>query len=723
MQPRIPAGPFALRYDVRGSEFAVVLPNGDMGALLEVTRELSQVWNGSGTLLLLSDRAGRLRPGLEDSLASVFPDRFLLHPALSEAARDGLQQRWTGRAVPWEKTALQREVHPWSLVMGESSDTRTIHVPQPRTDIEAVVAAVLWGWIDPGDACHLPPRLALADAAAESFDVTLVTGQTSGYSQLAFTARFMASTESLNGPSQRALFVLAENPSFDELVLFWNVRARYPTLAGRPAFIAATTDALGDARFGAAIVEWLDQPPRATKPDLVITTSEANVASVRETLIAAGMKFVDTGGRYTSYSVVPDDRRGPEFAFGPLSISLRLRRGTRSEALIGLQEGINPLHLPFPAELPVNLGWAGLVNVEMSGLPVSFPMSDPLAAECHESSIAVGKGAIAVTFGGHLHPIRMELRIPSGPVQLARHMSSIELRAELSSAGRIASALIGRLDDIGDLDTIARPNAMRVLDALVAPSRKKLAQRVRQELQSAGVADINEDAVVNILKREGLFAELRARTLGQLQGATARPASALLPALGALCDNAYLQRGRALRCPRCNTPGYWRIGDLEERVTCDACRQEFPLPAIEGAGEAPLAYRLDGLVARAMDQDLVPVLLTLRHLLARYGTGPNVVWWPGLDLYEHDSKQADHEIDLLIADRGELDACEIKKDANAVTREEAIALADLAERLVARPIIAAPNGHWRDEVTELSRERKICLLDKRTLLGTDGGTD
>jgi hypothetical protein len=60
MRPKIPAGPFALRYDVRGPELAVVLPDGDLKALLEVTRVLSQVWNGPGTLLLTADEAGKL---------------------------------------------------------------------------------------------------------------------------------------------------------------------------------------------------------------------------------------------------------------------------------------------------------------------------------------------------------------------------------------------------------------------------------------------------------------------------------------------------------------------------------------------------------------------------------------------------------------------------------------------------------------------------------------
>lgn len=142
MRPTIPTGAFALRYDVRGPELAVVLPDADLTALLEVTRVLSQVWNGPGTLLLTADETGKLGPGLEDSLAAIPPERFLLHPALTEVARESLQQLWRGRAGPWEEKVAQREVHPWWLVAGDASDPEIVRVPQPTSDAEAVRTAV-----------------------------------------------------------------------------------------------------------------------------------------------------------------------------------------------------------------------------------------------------------------------------------------------------------------------------------------------------------------------------------------------------------------------------------------------------------------------------------------------------------------------------------------------------------------------------------------------------
>ena len=60
--------------------------------------------------------------------------------------------------------------------------------------------------------------------------------------------------------------------------------------------------------------------------------------------------------------------------------------------------------------------------------------------------------------------------------------------------------------------------------------------------------------------------------------------------------------------------------------------EAFPLSAIEDGEEPPTAYRLDGLVARAMGQDIVPVLLTLRYFLNRRESSGGGHWWPGLDL-------------------------------------------------------------------------------------------
>jgi hypothetical protein len=715
MQPSAPQGPFSIRYDIRGPEIAVVLPDGNAEVLLEVTRALSQVWNGPGALLLPADLNGQLRTGLEDSLTALPPEQVLVHPSFEENAVASFSQRWPRRTNRWQTQAFKGEVHPFWLIRDDDEQPLLVHEPTPNDDEQALLASVLWGYIDPEDARALPAPYMLFGSNPAGFHRALLAGQTSGISPLEWAARHMGSTESINGPSQRALFVIDNPASYEELVLFWNLRARYPTTGGELSIVAVTTGGLADKGFSQAILEWLKRPPHSVKPDLSVAVSEASAEHATRALTDAGVKLIEGYG-WTVFAELPEDRRALEFQLGPLSISQRLRRGRRNDTLIDFREGSNPVRLSLPEGMPSDLGWTGSVHVEINGLPLALPLTDELAGECHSNALATGNNAIAVGFRGEVSPIRTEITLPSYDIQLKRHMASVRLRTALSPAGRIAHALLGRLAGRGELDALAHPLAPAILNALIAPSRLKLAQRVRQELQRARIADIDEDKLARLLREQGLFLELQTRTLEQLTSATSNSVADVLAAIGSLSDGGYLQRGRTLRCPRCNTPAFWRLRELDERMRCRACRHEFPLPAIEGNKEAPTSYRLDGLMARVMDQDLLGTLLTLRLLLEQAVGGKGIAWWPGLELFEASALEAFAEIDLLFAVDGTLTVCEVKADAAGADAQAITRLMELADRVGAKRLLAAPAGQWDPAVEELCAEHRVALLGPAELV-------
>jgi hypothetical protein len=716
MQPATPSGPFSLTYDIRGAELAVAIPDGDLGALAEVMQQLSEIWNGPGTLLLVADEAGVLRSGIEDSLAALPPDAILLHPALTEAAREALRAQFPGRTAEWRRKALERELHWWWLVRDRDANPATVPAVASPADEDAALAAALWGWIDPDDFDTMAEQFIFEPVDRDDLAVTMLRAQIDGRCPVGWASLLTGSTECVNGPTQLALYVFGDPKCFDELVLFWNIRARYPRPAAASSVVGVTMEMVAAPVFGESIRDWAANATLGTKPDVRVWVTTGQIEAVRKTLTKAGMRFVDTGGTWTSYSMLPDERRDPEFAFAPLSIPMRLRRGQRMETLVGLREGLNPLRLAVPAEVPGAAGWRGLVHLTLQGLPLAFPLSDPLAAACLDNAIAMGRDSVAAAFGGSVHPLAIAVRLPPPAVQLEWHLASVGLRAETSAAGHIARALLGRLDGREDLDALAHVVAPSLLSGLVAPTRKKLAQYVRRELERAELGSVDEKTVVDLLKTEGLFAELETRTIDQLQGATSKPVDTLLSALGPLCEAGYLQRGRSLRCPLCRTPDFWRLAELDDRLRCRACRQEFPLPAVENGVEARTAYRLDGLTARAMSQDLLPVLLTLRHLLGRPETRPGAHWWPGLDLYESGSDTPDDEIDLLVADGGNLRVCEVKARAPGITVDTVTELIATAKRLGGDPVIAALEGEWRADVVELLDHDDFLLLGPGELL-------
>lgn len=310
----------------------------------------------------------------------------------------------------------------------------------------------------------------------------------------------------------------------------------------------------------------------------------------------------------------------------------------------------------------------------------------------------------------------LDLHWPPVQTQLSKHMATANLRAETSQAGQLADTLIGRIATRSDLNALALPYALDVLEALVARRSKKIAQRVRKELQKSQLAEINEDVVADVLRREGLFAELEVKTLIGMQGSVGTTVEAILPTLAALCEAGYVQRGRSMHCPLCDTLDFWRLPELDERIRCGACLQEFPLPAIEDDHEPPTAYRLDAFVARAMSQDIIPVVLTLRHLTNKGAARGEGRWWGGLDLYEGDADESTQEIDLLYVEAGTIKICEVKRTAGGLTVAQAEKLCTLASRLNAQPVFSAPAGEWEPKVVELAEKEGAVLLDSSVLV-------
>lgn len=642
------------------------------------------------------------------------PDQFLVHPTVGEDARKAASERWP-RAANWSDSVFDRQVHSWWLVRDSEDHDVPLPMPAPATEAEELLAAVLWGYVNPEDLHEVRKQFAPRDVSADELLITQFEGQVTGVSPLAWGSRCMSFTRSVNGPHWRNLYVLQEDPGFDELVSFWNLRARYPAMPGTSLFAGLPVGALSQQdRVSAAINRWISQPPQGTKPDLAVDVHDDDVERVHKVLRAAGLIYVDAG-RWTTFQQLPTDRIAPEYTLAQTVLPMDLERGLSTDVLAGLHEGVNPIRLPIPSDFPIRLSWNGLVTAVVGGLPLLFPMTDILAQAWWTPAVAEGdRLRYAVSHVREHVPI--ELNWPSAQTQLSKHMASASLRAETSPAGKLAETFLGRIDDQSVLDPLALPHGLEILEALVARRSKRIAQQVRREFQEAGLAEIDENVVTDALRREGLFAELETKTLAELQGSVGAAPGPILQTLARLCESGYVQRGRSLRCPLCDTPDFRRLAELDDRVTCRACLQEFPLPAIEEDQEPPTAYRLDAFVARIMSQDIVPVLLTLRHFFNRHQNETVGRWWPGLDLFESGSATNDQEIDLLYAEQGTIWVCEVKRNANGMPLEQAEDLCALAGRLRAIPVLSAPAGDWGPEITDLAEKQNAVLLGASDLV-------
>jgi hypothetical protein len=151
VEPSIPSGPFTLSLTLRAPEYAIVLPYGDTDALLEVCRNLSDLWNGSGALLIPVDGDGSTISCLVPDEQILAPDRVIVHPAVKERATEAALKRWPRRAVRWGEWIFRDQVHSWWVIRDAQASDLPLPMPAPRTPAEELLAAVLWGYIDPAN--------------------------------------------------------------------------------------------------------------------------------------------------------------------------------------------------------------------------------------------------------------------------------------------------------------------------------------------------------------------------------------------------------------------------------------------------------------------------------------------------------------------------------------------------------------------------------------------
>jgi hypothetical protein len=211
-----------------------------------------------------------------------------------------------------------------------------------------------------------------------------------------------------------------------------------------------------------------------------------------------------------------------------------------------------------------------------------------------------------------------------------------------------------------------------------------------------------------------LFLELEARdaaTLGSGIGGKARAVEALVH----LVETGLVLRGRTERCPRCNYPSFIALDGLAERIECPACRTRFVLPVAVGNGrqEPPIQYRLDGLMARIMDQDTLPVLLAMRAFRNLFGQPELFFAWPGIQFTDaHDSVDAD----LLVSTGQTVYCCEVKLNAGGLSTDQLDRLLRLARKLQARPAIAALDGEFTPQQFQAITDREGMALTRTQLL-------
>jgi hypothetical protein len=711
-----------LRGVLRGPELAVAIPQGDLNALQEVVEVCCDIWNGVGSLILPVDRRGRMTGHHPAYLQSRQAEQCLVHRELPENTYRSLRALVPQVSPFFADLVRQTNLHPLNLQPTYSgSGKQSLKVPTFRSAHLRRLSTVVWGRIDDEDRPEYEKGFEITETDAEDAFVALVEAQIDQISVQTQSAYLMGAYFASGYWNNRVVFVF-NRASFNELVSFWNMRSRLVSFGGGARIVGLPFEALEIPAALAPLRRWVaEESYEIIKPDLELAPwGKRALEAAPVALKRAGFRQIE-GLPHRSYAPenLPADRAGLEFG-GFTGMSGPFNRGMHFDTVVALGQGDNLIRFVPPAQFQPR-HW-GSVQFDLTNLPLAFPLNDAAAARSHpNASAGIDGWTIRMANGGQ--PFDLPVRLPTAEEALEDFLSPHQLRAQLSQPGRYAQALLRRIGSVEHLAALASDESIQIIDTLTPRSAKKLAQYIRREVFDKLGGGIDDNTLEEILGRQELFLELPARTLSELAGELGRPRRDLAPALGRLVDVGLATRGASLRCPHCNYPDFFPLPELDERLVCRGCRLDFPLPVLDASGrqEQSLHYRLDGLMAQAMDQDLAPALLLLRRFVGVGFGNPKALYWPGLELYRGEAADCETEIDLLVANDGDVVLGECKRRAEGLSAEEVDRRAALAAEVGARPVFAALEGEFSKDTRAAVVSHGGYLLDRARLCGIDTG--
>jgi DNA-binding MarR family transcriptional regulator len=695
----------------RGPEWAFAIREGDLDALAWVLERVN-FWNGGNSLIIPVRSDGRTW-GVINHLLDVHPvEACFVHESVSEKAADRLAKN-LGTGVRQWSTAWdgfdEHELHPLLLQPDVPAATRAPELRVPRFSSKRLqrISLAAWGHLREEDHSEYEARFDIQEASGGvEAHAALLEGQLNQRSPIEQSTRLIEHYGPL--PIGRSLYVFTRG-SFAELVEFWNLRSRTRDSGHRQLLIGVTKEAFEQPAALAALPDYILSDEFFSQEPDIGAMAYKDAGLVRAALTELG--FEERLGNQVSRSIGRGrGGRGLSFGFFGPHLPGPIKRG----AVVSDQITVTSRRASFRPQRPPDLPQTGHhIRVALEGLSLPMPLTGPGAGALIQNAYPSREG-VTIETNAWIGNGYLNLEIPNAQTALAHWASTNGESAQLSAAGRYGQALLDRLGALDGLDALADEKAVAILTALAPTSRKKLAQRVVAEAKQQTGQDFDEKLLADLLGERAEYLELQARLASEIAGEAGTSKKAMLPTLAALVGAGFVVRGAGVRCPTCGYRQVVLLEEQKERLRCQACHAEFLLPVLDEGQqhERPSVYRLDGLMGRAMDQDLLPVLLALRALLKN--SGPPRAVWPGLEFTggENPSEQ-----DLLISNGQEVWVAECKLSAEGLPDGQLHGLLQFAELHEATPVVAALTGSFSETQRTKVLGREGLVLERGDLLG------
>lgn len=252
-----------------------------------------------------------------------------------------------------------------------------------------------------------------------------------------------------------------------------------------------------------------------------------------------------------------------------------------------------------------------------------------------------------------------------------------------------------------------------LLDELAMRASQKLAREIIRLIPNEVLPSLTEEELRGTIAASNLVPRFQRnpKSLGELKSLLSRTQKAeCLDVVSELVRIKAVQRGWTLLCPHCRVSQWYGLGALNERIICLGCLESFdvPLKAAEQADmDRPIQYALNPLTDRAMDQDILPVIIALLALRTVHESMAHIV--PGMVFKEIGSSETRGDFDFLYVCHQLLYGGECKN--GQILKQKDIQTAELARRLGFRAFFFASVHHFSPESKQLVSEFHQSLRD------------
>lgn len=190
---------------------------------------------------------------------------------------------------------------------------------------------------------------------------------------------------------------------------------------------------------------------------------------------------------------------------------------------------------------------------------------------------------------------------------------------------KIIDRIIELVGSVENLDVLLSPEIFELLVMLTPPRIEKIAKEIKKEL----APEMAEGRIIEVLQKniEGLTVinSNKSATLNDmfsLVSQTGVDKTTFYDRIQGLYEKKILLRGKHFRCSFCEGDLWFSLESIKEDNKCYRCNQAIHMPVSEKGVPLGDSFRLNDLIANAVDQGVLVVLLTLFSLkrVGFYGT-------------------------------------------------------------------------------------------------------